>query len=86
MAEQRRLSLEHVLLFGILGASSGGGLTTKFSQDRVAEELKETREVIARMSVSLEETSKSLAVVVSKLHEHDRRLDSLETVFRRKTR
>lgn len=76
-----RLSPEHLFLAAVLGISGGGSW---LGNDRLAEEMKETRAVISQMAASLEETSRSLAVAVSKIQDHDRRLENLETLYLRR--
>lgn len=74
-------SWEYLLVVAFLG---GGAIDLKASGS-VTDQLIEVQRTLSGMANSLAETSKSLAVVVTKLQDHDRRLQDLEDFERRGT-
>lgn len=75
IAKARNISPSHVIMTTALATMGYGSLGSR----EVATQLKEINTILA-------EVSKTLAVAVSKVQEHDRRLDNLETLYMRPTK
>lgn len=75
IAKAKNISPSHVVMTAALATMGYGSMGNR----EVADQLR-------AINVVLAEVSKTLAVAVSKVQEHDRRLDNLETLYMRPTK